>query len=169
MLGTFVANAQLTGAQAVPGLGTPVVAFTDPGGLRTDVPSAGSPAGEGDGNVTYRELFDVQPFSNTPNAVTLTGAGIDAVLEQQFPSAARSSTLLLSTSDGFGDRYDPARAEGDRVFDCSITIGGVPVDPAAAYRVAANSFLIGGGDSFTASTDGAEPVTGPVDVDTAVA
>jgi 5'-nucleotidase len=141
----------------------------NPGGLRTDIPFAGSPAGEGDGNVTYRELFDVQPFSNTVNSVTLTGAGIDAVLEQQFPSAARASTLLLSTSDGFGYSYDPARAEGDRVFDCSITIDGAPVDPAGSYRVAANSFLLAGGDSFTAFTTGTEPVTGPLDVDTAVA
>ena len=169
VLGTFVANAQLAGARAVPELGEPVVAFMNPGGLRTDIPFAGSPAGEGDGNVTYRELFDVQPFSNTVNSVTLTGADLNAVLEQQFPSAARDSTLLLSTSDGFGYQYDPARAEGDRVFDCSLTIGGVPVDPVGTYRVVANSFLVGGGDSFTAFTGGTDPVTGPVDVDTAVA
>ena len=126
VLGTFVANAQLAGAQAVPELGDPVVAFMNPGGLRTDILFAGSPAGEGDGQVTFRELFDVQPFSNTVNTTTLTGADIKAVLEQQFPSAARDTTLLLSTSDGFAYEYDPARAEGDRVFACSITIGGRP-------------------------------------------
>ncbi len=168
VLGTFVANAQLAGAQAAPDLGAPVVAFMNPGGLRTDILFAGGPAGEGDGNVTYRELFDVQPFSNTVNAITLTGAGIKQVLEQQFPSAARSSTLVLSTSDGFAYEYDPARPEGDRVFACSITIGGQPVDPAGSYRVAANSFLVAGGDAFTAFASGTGPVTGPLDVDTAV-
>jgi 5'-nucleotidase len=168
VLGTFVANAQLAAAQAAPELGAPVVAFMNPGGLRTDLLFAGSPAGEGDGNVTYRELFDVQPFSNTVNTITLTGADIDLLLEQQFPSADRDTTLLLSTSDGFAYEYDPARAEGDRVFDCSITIDGVPVDPAGSYRVAANSFLIAGGDAFTAFLDGTDPVTGPLDVDTAV-
>jgi 5'-nucleotidase len=168
VLGTFVANAQLAAAQATPELADPVVAFMNPGGLRTDIPFASSPAGEGDGNVTYRELFDVQPFSNTVNAVTLTGADIDAVLEQQFPSAERDTTLVLSTSDGFTYEYDPARPEGDRVFDCSITIDGVPVDPGGSYRVAANSFLIAGGDAFTAFTSGTDPVTGPLDVDTAV-
>jgi 5'-nucleotidase len=169
VLGTFVADAQLAGARAAPELGAPVVAFMNPGGLRTDLPFAGGPAGEGDGNVTYRELFDVQPFSNTVNAVTLTGEDIRQVLEQQFPSAARDSTLLLSTSEGFSYEYDPGRPEGDRVFACSITIGGQPVDPAGSYRVAANSFLIAGGDSFTAFTNGTDPVTGPLDVDTAVA
>jgi 5'-nucleotidase len=168
VLGTFVADAQLAGARAVPELGSPVVAFMNPGGLRTDIAFAGSAAGEGDGRVTFRELFDVQPFSNTVNAVTVTGADIKAVLEQQFPSAVRASTLLLSTSDGFAYQYDPARAEGDRVFSCSITIGGQPVDPAGSYRVAANSFLVAGGDSFTAFTNGTAPVTGPLDVDTAV-
>jgi 5'-nucleotidase len=169
VLGTFVANAQLAGARAVPELGDPVVALMNPGGLRTDILFAGSPAGEGDGQVTFREMFDVQPFSNTVNTATLTGADIKAVLEQQFPSALRDSTLLLSTSDGFAYRYDPARAEGDRVFACSITIDGVVVDPAATYRIAANSFLLAGGDAFTAFTAGTDPVTGPLDVDTAVA
>jgi len=55
------------------------------------------------------------------------------------------------------------------VFDCSISIGGQPVTADGSYRVAANSFLAAGGDSFTAFTSGTEPVTGPLDVDTAVA
>jgi 5'-nucleotidase len=159
VLGTFVANAQLAGAQARPELGAPVVAFMNPGGLRTDIAQ---------GEVTYRELFEVQPFSNTVNTLTLTGAAIDDLLEQQFRGADPTADLVLSTSDGFRYEYDRARAEGDRVFDCSISIGGVPVTADATYRVAANSFLAGGGDAFTAFTTGTGQVTGPLDVDTAV-
>lgn len=159
VLGTFVANAQLSGARARPELGDPVVAFMNPGGLRTDITA---------GEVTYRELFDVQPFSNTVNTITLTGAAIDDVLEQQFRGASSGTDLVLSTSDGFRYEYDRSRPEGDRVFDCSISIDTVPVDPVASYRVAANSFLAGGGDSFTAFTAGSGQVTGPVDVDTSV-
>jgi 5'-nucleotidase len=44
----------------------------------------------------------------------------------------------------------------------------VPVAAEQTYRVAANSFLITGGDSSTAFTGGTDPVTGPLDVDTAV-
>jgi 5'-nucleotidase len=135
-----------------------VVAFMNPGGLRTDILA---------GDVTYRELFDVQPFSNTVNTITLTGAAIDDVLEQQFRDS-RTNDLVLSTSDGFRYEYDVNRAPGDRVFDCSISIDGAPVDPTASYRVAANSFLAAGGDSFTAFRTGTGQVTGPVDVDTAV-
>src|SRR3954469_7707795 len=61
VLGTFVANAQLAGTAAT-GSEPPVVAFMNPGGLRTDIAA---------GDVTYRELFDVQPFSNTVNTLTL--------------------------------------------------------------------------------------------------
>jgi 5'-nucleotidase len=159
VLGTFVANAQLAGAQARPELGGPVVAFMNPGGLRTDIAA---------GEVTYRELFEVQPFSNTVNTITLTGAAIDDVLEQQFRGADAAADLVLSTSDGFRYEYDRARPAGDRVFDCSVSIGGVPVTPDGTYRVAANSFLAGGGDSFTAFSTGTGQVTGPVDVDTSV-
>jgi 5'-nucleotidase len=159
VLGTFVANAQLAGAQARPELGAPVVAFMNPGGLRTDILA---------GEVTFRELFEVQPFSNTVNTITLTGAAIDDVLEQQFRGADSANDLVLSTSDGFRYEYNRALPEGERVLDCSISIGGVPVTATGTYRVAANSFLAAGGDSFTAFRTGTGQVTGPVDVDTSV-
>ncbi|HEY4604601.1 MAG TPA: bifunctional metallophosphatase/5'-nucleotidase [Blastococcus sp.] len=159
VLGTFVADAQLAGARARPELGAPVVAFMNPGGLRTDILA---------GEVTYRELFEVQPFSNTVNTITLTGAAIDDVLEQQFRGADGKDDLVLSTSDGFRYEYDRALPEGERVLDCSISIDGVPVTATGTYPVAANSFLAAGGDSFTAFRTGSGQVTGPVDVDTSV-
>ena len=54
------------------------------GGIRADLLYASSPAGEGDGNVTYGEAFMVQPFGNSLVTMTLNGAQIDALLEQQF-------------------------------------------------------------------------------------
>jgi 5'-nucleotidase len=167
-LGNLVAQAQLEALQTDQ-YGNPVLAFMNPGGLRTDLVYAASQGGEAPGEVTFRELFNVQPFSNTVNAVTLSGAAIKDVLEQQFPSAARSTQLVLGTSQGFSYSYDPDAAEGQRVIASSITLNGTVIDPAVSYRVVANSFLIGGGDSFSAFTTGADPITGPVDADTAVA
>lgn len=159
-LGNLVAQAQLEGVQNDVH-GRPVIAFMNPGGLRTDLLA---------GPVTYSELFDIQPFSNTVNTITLTGADIRQVLEQQFQKdQARGTQLILGTSVGFSYSYDLARAYGDRVDPCSITLNGTAIDPAATYRVAANSFLVAGGDSFAAFTKGTGPVTGPVDVDTSVA
>jgi 5'-nucleotidase len=165
-LGDLVAQAQWEALQQDQ-YGKPVVAFMNPGGLRTDLLFASSPHGEGDGEVTYREAFDVQPFGNTVDAITLTGAQLKTVLEQQFPSAARNSTFVLGTSDALRYSYDSTAAAGSRVS--SVTLDGVALDPAGSYRVAANSFLMGGGDSFTAFTGGTGHTTGPVDVDTAVA
>jgi 5'-nucleotidase len=63
-LGDVIADAQLA-ATAPTEKGGAVVAFMNPGGIRTDLAYAGSAAGEGDGNVTYGEAFAVQPFGNT--------------------------------------------------------------------------------------------------------
>jgi len=140
--------------------GHPVIAFMNPGGLRTDIPA---------GQTTYKQLFDVQPFGNTVNAITVTGADIKQVLEQQFGAdQSRGTQLFLGTSQGLTYHFDPSRAYGDRVDPLSLTLNGTPIDPAARYRVVANSFLVAGGDGFTAFTNGTNPVTGPVDVDTAV-
>jgi 5'-nucleotidase len=140
--------------------GDPVMAFMNPGGARTDI---------GSGEVTYGELFAVQPFGNTVNAITLTGADIKQVLEQQFGlDQSRGTQLFLGTSEGLTYSFDPSRAYGDRIDPLSIKLNGTPIDPAAQYRVVANSFLVAGGDGFSAFTRGTNPVTGPVDVDTAV-
>ena len=160
-LGNLVAEMQLQ-AVAAPTFGSPVLAFMNPGGLRTDLNA---------GPVTYAELFSIQPFGNTVNVITLTGADIRGVLEQQFQAngGPRNSNLRLGTSEGFSYSFDVSQPYGARVDPATITLDGTVIDPTAEYRVAANSFLIGGGDSFTSFTNGTDPATGPVDVDTAVA
>ena len=157
----LVAQAQLEAVQQDQ-FGNPVVAFMNPGGVRTDIEA---------GDVTFGELFAVQPFGNTVNALTLTGAQIDDVLEEQFQlgGGPRNSQLILGTSEGFAYTYDLDLPYGERVVDTSITLGGVALDPAASYRVVANSFLTAGGDSFTTFTAGTDLTVGPVDVDTLVA
>ncbi|MCW2532275.1 MAG: putative 5-nucleotidase [Blastococcus sp.] len=167
-LGNLLAQSQLEGAQADPTLGDPVLAFMNPGGVRADLT---------EGQQTFRQLFNVQPFSNTVNAITLRGSDIRAILEQQFQEdQSRGTRLMLGTSDNLSYEYDLGRDYGDRVNPASIMLdadGSGPgaaavVEADASYRVAANSFLIGGGDEFTAFRRGAGPVTGPLDVDTFV-
>jgi 5'-nucleotidase len=164
-LGNLIAQTQLTALRADASFGSPVVAFMNPGGLRTDILA---------GDVTYGELFDVQPFGNTVNAMTLTGADIKLALEQQFaearisPTAPNGTQLWLGTSEGFTYSYNLNAASGSRIDATTIKIGGVVVDPAGSYRVVVNSFLTTGGDSFTAFTRGTNVASGPVDVDTAV-
>jgi hypothetical protein len=77
--------------------------------------------------------------------------------------------LHLSVA-GLTYEFDPVLPVGDRVDPASIRIGGQPLVLTDTYRVAANSFLIAGGDSFTAFTTGrptptTTAVTGANDVD----
>ncbi|RFU43364.1 bifunctional metallophosphatase/5'-nucleotidase [Actinomadura logoneensis] len=152
-LGDVIADAQL---EAVRDKGAQV-AVTNPGGVRTDL------SFKNGGTVTYGDAFAVQPFSNVTGVTTLTGAQLDAVLEQQWTSAGEK---ILQPSSGLHFTIDRSKPVGDRVSD--ITIDGKAVDPAASYRVAANNFLLGGGDGFTVFTQGKDQVLGPIDLDALV-
>ncbi|MEU4820385.1 bifunctional metallophosphatase/5'-nucleotidase [Actinomadura sp. NPDC023710] len=158
-LGDVIADGQLAGTKD---LGAQV-ALMNPGGVRTDLVHKAS-GSEGDGVVTYGEAFAVQPFSNVMGVTSLTGAQIDALLEQQWTAAGEK---ILQPSANLRFTIDRGRAVGDRVS--AITVDGTPVDPAATYKVAANNFLLGGGDGFSVFTEGEDQVLGPIDLDAFVA
>ncbi|WP_340291656.1 bifunctional metallophosphatase/5'-nucleotidase, partial [Aquipuribacter hungaricus] len=150
-LGNLIADVQLD-ATADPALGGAQMAFMNPGGIRADLQLAAS-GDEGEGVVTYAEAATVQPFANGVVTITLDGAEVDAALEQQWQPAGSSRPFLaLGVSEGLTYTYDPARAQGDRVV--SVSLDGVPLDPAAEYRVTVNSFLATGGDNFAAFAGG---------------
>lgn len=164
----FLADTQLYAMRQDPAAGNPVIAFMNPGGARTSLLYAP------DGVVTTRELFNVQPFSNTVNSITLTGAQIDDLLEEQFPHAAspgnlaRTTRLILGVSSGFTYSWDASAPEGARVPDGSIKLNNVTIDPAASYRVVANGFLTPGGDSFDTFKLGTNPYVGMLDFEASV-
>ena len=158
-LGDVIADAQLAATQA----NGAQIAITNPGGIRADFTYASSPAGEGDGVVTYGEAFTVQPFGNMMQTVTLTGAQLDAVLEQQWQA---SGNKFLQISNGFTYTMRPTNALGDRVSN--LALNGTPIDPAGTYRVSINNFLAGGGDGFTVFTQGTDLQGGPIDLDALV-
>ena len=82
-LGNVIADGQLE-ATNEPDTGAAVLALMNSGGVRADLTYLSSAAGEGDGVVTYGEAFTVQPFGNALVTLTLTGAQIETILEQQF-------------------------------------------------------------------------------------
>jgi 5'-nucleotidase len=163
-LGDVIADAQLH-ATAPAGFGEAVVAFMNPGGIRADLAYLGSAAGEGDGNVTYGESFTVQPFGNSLVTMSLTGAQIETLLEQQLAPCTFTSNRILQVSDGFSYTWDSAGGTCDKVDPSTIMINGVVVDPSASYRITVNSFLADGGDSFPILRDGTDRLGGAVDVD----
>jgi 5'-nucleotidase len=142
------------------------IAFMNVGGVREDLPMAPK-YGEGAGEVTFAEAYDVAPFGNLLNSLDLTGAQIEEVLEQQYqPIPARGSRpmLALGVSEGFTYAWDATQPQGSRVVPGSMTLNGTPIDPAATYRVGTLSFLAQGGDSFTAFTQGTNLLGGPEDL-----
>ena len=46
-----------------------------------------------------------------------------------------------------------------------MSLNGIPIDPAASYRVTVNNFLSAGGDGFTAFRGGTSQQFGGYDVD----
>ena len=168
-LGDVIADSQLA-ATAAPDLGGAQAAFMNPGGIRTDLLYAPSGA-EAPGEVTYEEAFTVQPFGNSLVTMTLTGAQIDRLLEEQFCGGNATEHRVLQPSAGFTYTYAAAAVGAadcdlaDAVDPATIAIGGVPVDPAASYRITVNSFLATGGDNFAVLNQGTDKLGGAVDLD----
>ncbi len=130
-------------------------AFMNPGGIRADlvVPAGGA-------NITWNDLFTIQPFGNTLVKMSMTGAQIKALLEQQWTV---SSTRILQIS-GLGYTWDNALPIGSRIVEIHDAAG-VTLDPVASYSITCNNFLATGGDGFTVFLQGLSPVGGPVDLD----
>ncbi|WP_214413858.1 bifunctional metallophosphatase/5'-nucleotidase [Sphaerisporangium fuscum] len=160
-LGDLIADAQL---EATKTGGNAEIALMNPGGVRADLTYAQS-GSEGDGVVTYGEAFTVQPFNNLMQVVTLTGAQLDALLEQQWQSGGIVRVLQPSASLTY--TMSPSQPVGSRVSN--IKINGTPVTDAQQIRVAANNFLVGGGDGFTVFKQGTNLWSGPLDIDAFVA
>lgn len=158
-LGRVIADSQLAATRAAD-RGGAVIAFMNPGGIRADLP-ANVPNPER--RVTYGDAFTVQPFGNSLVVLTLSGAQIKGVLEQQFDNPSAGQNRILQVSQGFAYTWDNARAKGDKVT--SVTLNGQPLDPNASYRVTVNNFLADGGDGFTVLREGTNRLGGEVDLD----
>ncbi|WP_019585596.1 bifunctional metallophosphatase/5'-nucleotidase [Deinococcus apachensis] len=162
-LGDVIADSQLAATRA-PEKGGAVIAFMNPGGIRADLPvNLPNPQRK----VTYGDAFTVQPFGNILTVITLTGAQIKAVLEQQFGNPSATDNRILQVSEGFTYTWDNSKPKGEKVSN--IALNGQPLDPAASYRVTVNNFLADGGDNFTAFTQGTNRLGGDVDLDAFVA
>ncbi|MDT0343351.1 bifunctional metallophosphatase/5'-nucleotidase [Streptomyces litchfieldiae] len=160
-LGDLIADAQLAHARELDP--ETDLALMNPGGVRADLTYAAS-GSEGDGVVTYGEGFTVQPFSNTVNLLDLTGEQLLTVLREQVSGTNEAAPKILQPSEGLNYTLDLTRSGADRIVADSVTVGGAPLDPAATYRVAVNSFLAGGGDGFGTLADGANPLVGSDDM-----
>jgi 5'-nucleotidase len=160
-LGAVIADAYLVGASRTEDGSRPAqIAFTNPGGIRSDLASTLS--------VTFGQLFNVLPFNNTLVSMDLTGQQIVRLLEQQWERASGRG-VVMSVSQGFGYTWDASAppgavgGEGRRVLPGSVTINGESILAGQYYRVVTNNFLADGGDGFTVFRQGKNRQTGEID------
>ena len=152
-VGQLVADAQLA---ATAGDGAQL-ALMNPGGLRAAL------SGDAGGLVRYEDLFAVQPFYNNLVTVTLSGAQLQRVLEQQWLDQPRPRVLQVSR--GFAYTWDAGKPPGQRVVAGSLRLQGAAIEAQQRVRVTINSFLAAGGDNFTALREGQNARTGMMDID----
>ncbi|MGG7100955.1 bifunctional metallophosphatase/5'-nucleotidase [Rhodococcus sp. 24CO] len=155
-LGNLIADAQLAagterGAQ---------IALTNPGGIREDLDT---------GTVTYRQAHAVQPFGNSIEVLSITGAALKDALEQQFQFSPEYLPFerILAPSTGFTYTLDRKAPAGSRVSE--MRLNGENINPNTVYRVAVNKFLAEGGDGFTALRSAVETTGAGNDLDALVA
>lgn len=115
------------------------VALVNGGGLRGNaVHAAGSP-------LTRKDILAETPFGNVAVLLEVSGADLLAVLENGFSKVEDAGGRFPQVS-GLTVAYDPAAEPGRRVRQ--VTVGGQPLDPNAAYRLATSDYLAGGGDGY---------------------
>lgn len=149
--GNLVAEVQRW-ATSSPESGSAQLAVINPGGLRTDL--VGNNEGGYPADLTYKQAATAQPFANTLVNMSMTGAQIKTMLEQQWqPEGSSRPFLKLGTSKGFTYTYAPDAADGDHISE--MWLGGKPIALDKSYSVTANSFLAGGGDNFFVFKDAA--------------
>lgn len=152
----LIADAQWL-ATRDPALGGAQFALTNPGSVRTDLRCAAPPC-----EVSYGQVFEMQPYGNSLVVMTLRGAELKQLLEdQQRPQ--RSTPLLLAPSSSLTYRWDAKAAHGQRVQD--LRVAGQPVEPGQDLRFTVNSFLAEGGDGVAMLVRGRQRLGGPQDID----
>jgi 5'-nucleotidase len=164
-MGDVIADAQLEATEPTD-FGGSSIAFMNPGGVRGGLLYDQISGGEQPGEVTYAELFTVQPFGNSLVVKDCTGQQIYDLLEQQFDNPAAGSNRILLISAGFTYQYRSSTVP--HVQDGTALLDGTPIDRAATYRVTMNSFLADGGDGFSVFKACTNPLGGEVDLDALV-
>jgi 5'-nucleotidase len=159
--GRLIADAQWLATRA-PERGGAQFALMNPGGVRTDLRCA---SGNPPCSVTFGDVFAMQPFGNNLVVMTLTGAEIKQLLEdQQRPG--RAQPLFLIPSSSLTYRWNAKAEHGQRVQE--LRLAGQPLEMAREYRFTVNSFLAEGGDGVSALRSGRNRLGGELDVDALV-
>src|SRR5208337_268691 len=130
------------------------VGFDTSGDIFADLPG---------GNISWNDLYAVQPAAGTVMSMTLSGAQVRQALEQQWQEPLPPDNLVGS---GLAYTWDAAQPAGSKVT--AVTVRGVPLNPDANYTVSTVGYLALGGDGYTTFEGGRNMTYGPGDLDALV-
>ncbi|HLV25776.1 MAG TPA: 5'-nucleotidase C-terminal domain-containing protein [Gemmatimonadales bacterium] len=146
-LGNLIADAQRWASRAD-------VAIMNNGGIRADLPL---------GDVSYGDVYSVQPFGNTLVRFTVTGEELLNHLETVV-----ASDRVNAHVSGIQVRYDPVLAPGARIMEARLA-DGRPISPNGSYTIVVNDFIATGGDDLGFGGDAAGENLGIGDLDALLA
>ncbi len=128
------------------------VAFYNMAGVRASFPA---------GQLTFGQLYEALPFSNTVVNVDLTGADLAAIIDRAGCVSGRLHMAGVVVAFHF-DGGAPNCVK-------SITVGGAPIAATRIYHVATIDYLLLGGDGHTGFAKGTNVIYGDVEVDVVAA
>jgi len=140
-LGRIIATAQMVKAKADFGI-------MNSGGVRASIET---------GDITYKEVLTVQPFSNTLTSVAMSGKDIIEYLNQ---------VATKPTDTGAYAQFAGISMTVNKESVADVKIGGEAIDLEKEYRFSIPSFSAAGGDGYPKVSDHSSFVdTGFVDAD----
>ena len=117
------------------------VAIANGGGIRGDrVYEAGS-------TITRRDILTELPFGNATVMTEIPGSQLLAAIENGVSQVEKGAGRFPQVS-GMTYVFDPSAPPGSRVVE--LKVNGEPVDPDKLYKVAANDYILRGGDGYGA-------------------
>ncbi len=144
-LGRLIADAQRSAGRAD-------VAIMNNGGIRSDLPA---------GPITWGNVYQVQPFQNRLQRLTVRGAVLLEALEHCVAGSGHSPDCHVAGADVWYDGRQPA---GRRITRVRLE-NGQAIDKNRTYTLVVSDFMAGGGSGFSMLADSPREDLDVIDVD----
>ncbi|OAS89477.1 MULTISPECIES: DUF6359 domain-containing protein [Metabacillus] len=129
-------------------------ALMNGGGIRDDLNA---------GEITWNELFNIQPFGNTLVKLEVTGSDMRAIINSQFSSYGPDVSIA-----GFSYTWDSIKGSYGEVIDMYLPDGS-KLDPDKTYTVTVNNYMYPHtSDKYRIAELGENPVQGQEDLQATV-
>ncbi len=142
------------------------IAFTNGGGLRSEIPSSYLPQdmtlrrpspGYAAGppyDLVAGDIYTLLPFGNSSVTRTVTGSQLWDTMEYSVGDIPAANGKFLQIS-GYKIVFDAARPSGSRLVSMTLDDGTpIPNDPSFVITATTNDFTNSGGDGYTMLADG---------------